>query len=229
MADKQIGWCIVGPCLTNPDELLGHACACLSVRIPALVPAIGSRALAILCLPSWLLIKLLETTMPRKKQRSGAWKSDSDCGTVEALKTAIADACPTLFMIGNLYPSENMKSGIDVKALCNWSKVLLAPLLALDPRGGFFSQLDVYEAVVENSASSEMNKFHAENSALQQKRSIAGFFVIDHGSLLCHLHVVGQCLTLLNSVVLRSVVGLCLTCPIAVFVSIRLRYHMHGS
>jgi hypothetical protein len=80
-----------------------------------------------------------------------------------------------------LYESMEMQSGIDVAALSKWSKSLLQHLIELDPRGGYFSQSDVHEAL-NRQGNLDMNKIHMEKCAADRKMSVVGFFTRAHGS-----------------------------------------------
>ena len=109
------------------------------------------------------------------RQRVSYWKASGDgADTVPQLSAAIAPACPQLFMSNNIYPSEDMKTGIEVSLLVSWSLTLLAHLLRLDPRGGFFTQSDANDAVSSQAELPE-NKVHVEKAALERKLSVPGF------------------------------------------------------
>ena len=108
------------------------------------------------------------------KKRVSMWKSADQGDTVADIGKAIAPACPQLFMNGGIYPSEDMKTGIDVSFLVTCVGLLLTPLLMLDPRGGFFSQQDVNDAVLSQGELPD-NKPHMESAALQQKWKVATF------------------------------------------------------
>ena len=135
--------------------------------------------------------------MVKKNTRPTVWKDGAD--TVSKICHAFSQACPQLFMAnGTLYNSEEMQSGIDHDALTKWSKLLLEPLIQLDPRGGYFSQSDVHEALFKQG-NLEVNKVHLEKMAAERKMSVNGFFTHAHGSwkncLVTWMSEVRQCLT----------------------------------
>ena len=119
--------------------------------------------------------------MGKKKERSQVWK-DLGADTIAKISDALSSACPQLFMVNDsLYESLEMQSGIDVAALSKWSKNLLEHLIGLDPRGGYFSQSDVYEALLKQG-NLDLNKLHMTKLATDRKMSVVGFFTRAHGS-----------------------------------------------
>ena len=135
--------------------------------------------------------------MGKKNKRPTVWKDGAD--TITKISDSLSSACPQLFMANeSLYASEEMQSGIDHDALSKWSKLLLEPLNQLDPRGGYFSQSDVHEALFKQG-NLEVNKVHLDKLATERKMSVSGFFTRAHGSwknyLVTWMSEVRQCLT----------------------------------
>ena len=119
--------------------------------------------------------------MGKKKERPIVWK-DLGADTVDKISDALSSACPQLFMVtGQLYESMEMQSGIDVAVLSKWSKSLLQHLIELDPRGGYFSQSDVQEALLKRG-NMDVNKLHMAKLATDRKMNVVGFFTRAHGS-----------------------------------------------
>ena len=116
------------------------------------------------------------------RARVTTWKANDSSVSLEA---TLSSACPAIFL-DEVYKSEDMRTGIDAARLSFWDDDLLAPLIQLDPRGGFFSQVDVYEAVKALSQTAE-NSPHVEKIALANKLTTERFLFL--------LFVVGQCLT----------------------------------
>ena len=85
-------------------------------------------------------------------------------------------ACPKLFLPNNAYESDDMRTGIDTNGLVSWYAGLLRPLMLLDPRGGYFSQVDVAEAV-KLQADVDDNKLHVEKLAVERKLSVPGLLI----------------------------------------------------
>ena len=120
-------------------------------------------------------------TMGKNKERLIVWK-DLGAETVAKISDALSSACPQLFMVNDsLYESMEMQSGIDAVALAKWSKPLLEHLVGLDPRGGYFSQSDVQEALLKQG-NLDLNKLHMTKLATDRKMSVVGFFTRAHGS-----------------------------------------------
>ena len=119
--------------------------------------------------------------MGKKKERPIVWK-DLGAETVAKISDALSPSCPQLFMVNDrLYESMEMQSGIDAVALTKWSKPLLEDLVGLDPRGGYFSQSDVQEALLKQG-NLDLNKLHMTKLATDRKMSVVGFFTRAHGS-----------------------------------------------
>ena len=112
------------------------------------------------------------------RARVSSWKANDSSVSLEA---TLSSACPAIFL-DEVYKSED----IDAARLSFWEDDLLAPLIKLDPRGGFFGQKDVYEAVKALSQTKE-NAPHVEKIALANKLTTERFLFL--------LFVVGQCLT----------------------------------
>jgi hypothetical protein len=110
------------------------------------------------------------------KDRVCNWKTADDASTASHISAAMTEACPKLFLPNNSYPSEDMKTGIDQNAIRSWAACLLGPLMELDPRGGFFSQLDVVEAV-KHQADLEANKPHVVKLAVERKLLVPGLLI----------------------------------------------------
>jgi hypothetical protein len=124
-----------------------------------------------------------------RRARVNVWKRGEE--TMPLLTKCLDSACPRLFLANEIYASMDMKTGIDPKALAEWSGFLLKPLIALDPRGGFFSQCDIHEAV-KAQADLEANKPHAEKAAMERKLSLAGLFVYIEDGIIFLLIVCGR-------------------------------------
>lgn len=116
------------------------------------------------------------------RARVSSWKANDSSVSLEA---TLSSACPAIFL-DEVYKSEDMRTGIDAARLSFWEDDLLAPLIKLDPRGGFFSHVDVYQAVKALSQTKE-NAPHVEKIALANKLTTERFLFL--------LFVVGQCLT----------------------------------
>ena len=110
------------------------------------------------------------------KDRVCNWKTADDASTGSHISAAMTEACPKLFLPNDAYESDCMRTGIDQNGLCSWAACLLGPLLVLDPRGGFFSQLDVVEAV-KLQADMEPNKPHVEKLAVERKLLVPGLLI----------------------------------------------------
>ena len=119
------------------------------------------------------------------RARVSSWKANDSSVSLEATLTS---ACPAIFLsdVDEVSKSEDMRTGIDAERLSFWADDLLAPLIKLDPRGGFFGQKDVEKAVKALSQTKE-NAPHVEKIALANKLTTERFLFL--------LFVVGQCLT----------------------------------
>ena len=115
--------------------------------------------------------------MGRKSgKRRGNWKDGVN--TVEKLQELLTDACPQIFMMGNLqwnpeehdfkglYSSHDMKAGFNNKLLKVWLLSLLKPLVTNDPRGGFYSQEDMQKAI-SNLGEQDANTVHVAQCVSQ--------------------------------------------------------------
>ena len=73
------------------------------------------------------------------------WKASDGKSTSAELHKAIEPSF-TSHLINGFYPGQDFKQGVDMAAL-EHMKFEIEKFLDLDPRGGYFSQLDLYAAV----------------------------------------------------------------------------------
>ena len=84
--------------------------------------------------------------------RPSAWQSGDERTTAQCLIDVIGEAAWKKILITGLdYPSDDMKVGIDVDKMAEYAEPLIGPCVQLDPRGAYFSQKDVFEAVKAKS------------------------------------------------------------------------------
>ena len=112
--------------------------------------------------------------------RKLAWKAKAAEETVDEIYDTLTGACPSMFMKVNLvyiaatrtckgiYTSDDMRkySGFDEDCLTKWKCTVTAPLLKLDPRGGFFAQQDMVQAIRRHS-DDEKNNTHVRASCAE--------------------------------------------------------------
>ena len=95
--------------------------------------------------------------------------------TPDALASAIGVETFMQLLIPNVYKSTHMKKGICAAGLLQWQALLIS-LITLDPRGGFFSQLDMENAIEKvYDDSTPETKEKAQQMAADDVRTLKAF------------------------------------------------------